>query len=51
VPNDPFKHWSDYVGLEIAEVLHQVVLTATKWAILASTFLSISVDEVTTIDN
>jgi hypothetical protein len=37
--------------LEIAEVLHHVVLTATKWAILASIFLSISVDEMITIDN
>jgi len=37
--------------LEIAEVLHHVVLTAIKWAILASTFLSISVDEMITIDN
>jgi hypothetical protein len=37
--------------LEIIKVLHHVVLTANKKAIMASSFLSIFVDEVITIDN
>jgi hypothetical protein len=51
MPNNLFKHWSDCTSLEIVEVLHHVVLTSNKEAILASSFLSIFVDEVITIDN
>lgn len=51
VPNNPFKHCSDWARWEIAKVLHYVVLRAIKEVILASSFLSISTNEVTTIDN
>jgi len=51
VPNNPFKHLSDCASLEIVEVLHHVVLIATKEAIMASSFLSIFVGEVITINN
>jgi hypothetical protein len=30
VLNNPFKHWSDYVGWEIVESLHHIVLIAIK---------------------
>jgi hypothetical protein len=49
--NNIVKHWSDCVSLEIVKVLHHVVLTANKEAIMASSFLSIFVDEMITIDN
>ncbi len=51
VPNNPFKHLSDCASLEIVEVLHHVVLIATKEAIMASSFLSVFVGEVITINN
>jgi hypothetical protein len=51
VPNNPLKHWNDYVGWEIEKVLHRVVLNVIKEVILASSFLSISTNEVNTIDN
>jgi hypothetical protein len=51
VLNKLFKHWSNYVRWEIVEVFHYVVLITTKEVIMASSFLKISIDEVTTIDN
>jgi uncharacterized membrane protein len=51
VPNNLLKHCNDCVGWEIAKVLHRVVLIAIEKVILASSFLSISTNEMTTIDN
>jgi hypothetical protein len=51
VPNNPLKHWSDCVGWEIAKGLHCVVLIAIKKFIMASSFLYISIDEMTIVDN
>jgi hypothetical protein len=51
VPNNPLKHWNDCVGWEITKNLYRVVLNAIKEVILTSSFLSISTNEVTTIDN
>ncbi len=44
----PSKHRNDYVGWEIGECLHHVVLIATNFGF---TFFTFFVDEITTIDN
>jgi hypothetical protein len=38
MPNYPSKHWSDYVRWEIAKLLHNVILNATKEIILTFSF-------------
>jgi hypothetical protein len=48
LPNHPSKHRNDYVGWEIAECLHHVVLIATNFGF---TFFTFSVNEITAIDN
>jgi hypothetical protein len=50
VLNQSSKHWSDFASWEITKSIHNVVLSAIKKAIMASSFLLISVDEVITID-
>jgi hypothetical protein len=51
VENCPRKHWSDSTGWTMVEVMHNVVLRATKVVVQKSPFISISCDEVTTIKN
>jgi hypothetical protein len=51
VPNFPMKHWSADSGWEIAKALAHVVSETTKTALKQASFISVSADEVTTIDH
>jgi hypothetical protein len=51
VKNVPIKHWSETSGWEMAEHLHGCVLAALKGVVQSARIISISVDEVTAIDN
>jgi hypothetical protein len=51
VENCPYKHWSDSIGWIMAEAIHNVVLQTTKIVMQKSPFISMSCDEVTTINN
>jgi len=51
VKNISRKHWSETSGWEIAEYLHSRVLVALKLIVQNARFVSISADEVTTVDN
>jgi hypothetical protein len=51
VPKLPKKHWSDNSGWEISEAIHRAVELKTKALISSSRCLSLSCDEVTTVDN
>ncbi len=45
------KHWSQTTSWEMSEHLHSFVLAALKSVVQVAHIISISVDEVTTIDN
>jgi hypothetical protein len=45
------KPWFDTSGWGLVEVMHIVLLEATKVAFVVAPFIVISADEVTTIDN
>jgi len=45
------KHWSNSLGWGMVEVMHDVLLEATKAAFACANFIDVSVNEVTTIDN
>ena len=47
----PRKHWSETSGWEMSEHLHACVLDALKAMVQSAKYISITVDEVTTIDN
>jgi hypothetical protein len=51
VKNVPIKHWSKTSGWEMAEHLYASVLAALKVVVQFARIISISVDEVTTVDN
>ena len=51
VPNFPSSHWSMTCGWEWAQYLAQVEKDDMKEKIANATFLSLSLDEVTAIDN
>jgi hypothetical protein len=51
VKNVPIKHWSETSGWEMAEHLHGCVLAALKGVVQSARIISISIDEVTAIDN
>jgi len=45
------KHWFETSGWEIVEHLHNCMLSALKIVVQNARFVSISVDEVTAVDN
>ncbi len=45
------KHWFDTLGWEMIEVMHVVLLEATKVAFVVAPIIAVNVDEVTTINN
>jgi hypothetical protein len=45
------KHWLDSSGWGMVEVMHDVLLEATKVVFARANFIIVSVDEVITIDN
>ena len=49
--NLPMKHWCENSGWEMSEHIHGIVLSALKAIIQSACILSISVDEVTAVDN
>jgi hypothetical protein len=51
VPLNPKHHWSDYVGRVMAECLHKHVFNKMWKDVASSKYLTLSCDEVTTIDN
>ncbi len=51
VKNMPQKHWSNSLGWEVVENMHDMVLQCTKEVVKQSPFFVLFVDEVTTIDN
>ncbi len=51
VNNMPNKHWSNSLGWEVVESMHDIVLQHTKKAMKQSPFFVHFVDEVTTIDS
>jgi hypothetical protein len=51
VKNVPRKHWSETSGWEMGEHVHGYVLAALKVVVQSARIISISVDEVTTVDN
>jgi hypothetical protein len=51
VNNNMFKCWLDISGWGIIEAMHNVVFKKTRFVIIEINFLSISVDEVNTINN
>jgi hypothetical protein len=50
-PKFPIKHWCDTSGWEMAESLYNVVQNCTKVVVSGAKFLSLSWDEVSTVDN
>jgi hypothetical protein len=46
-----WKHWSDSLSWGMVEVMHDVLLKATKAAFARANFIVVSADEVTTINN
>jgi hypothetical protein len=51
VPKLPQRHWSDGTGWILAECLHRQVELKTTEVIVAAMYISMSCDEVTSIDN
>jgi len=51
MPHLSKKHWGDNSGWLMAEYLHAQVMQKAREVIHGGKFLSISVDEVTTVDN
>ncbi len=45
------KHWSNTSGWEMVEVMHIVLLEAIKATFVVAPFTTISVDEITMINN
>jgi hypothetical protein len=45
------KHWSDTSGWGMVEVMHIVLLEATKVTFVIAPFIVVGVDEITTINN
>ncbi len=43
-------HWSTLVGLRMASYMHELVVKKTKDLVQATRFISLSCDEVTTMD-
>ncbi len=50
VKNTPLKHCLDSNGWQIAEAMHDVVFSKTLSMISKAHFVTISADEMTTID-
>jgi hypothetical protein len=50
-PKLPIKHWSNTSGWEMAESLYSVVQNRTKVVVSGTKYLSLSCDEVITVDN
>jgi hypothetical protein len=51
VKNIPIKNWSETSGWEMAEQLHGCILAVLKGVVQSARIISITVDEVTAIDN
>jgi len=51
VKNNLRKHWTNSNKWEMAKCMHKIVLQNTKTIVGDSTFFTLSVNEVTTIDN
>ena len=51
VKNLPRKHWSETSGWEMSEHLHASILSALMFVVRSTCIISISTDEVTTVDN
>ncbi len=51
VKNGSKKHWFDTSGWGMVEVMHVVLLKATKATFVVAPFIAVSANEVTTIDN
>jgi hypothetical protein len=49
--NNPKKHWIDTSGWGMVESMHDVVLENKKNIVQKSEFFTLSVNEMTTIDN
>jgi hypothetical protein len=45
------KHWTDNFGYEMAKVMHGVLLETTKATFVATSFITVTMDEVMAIDN
>jgi len=45
------KHWIDWFGWGMAEVMHKVLLEAINVTFIAASFIMVNVDEVTAINN
>jgi hypothetical protein len=45
------KHWFDMLSWAMVEVMHELLLEATKATFFFATFIVINANEVTTIDN
>ena len=51
IKNLPMKHWCENSGWEMSEHIHATVLSALKAIVQFARIVSISADEVTTVDN
>jgi hypothetical protein len=45
------KHWFDTLSWAMVEVIHELLLKATKATLVFATFIVINANEVTTINN
>jgi hypothetical protein len=50
-PKLPLKHWYDSAGWEFAESFYNIVQRRTKLVVSGAKYLSLSCDEVSTVDN
>jgi hypothetical protein len=48
---NPKMHWIDSLGWAITQHMHNIVLEATIFAIIGAQYISLTCDEVSTIDN
>jgi hypothetical protein len=51
VPRNNKKHWNNSYDWTMVEFMHQVVMRATRATIQAANYISLSCDEVSTVDN
>jgi hypothetical protein len=48
---NPTMYWIDSIGQAMAQHMHGIVLEVTKFVVGAVQFMSLTCDEVSTIDN
>jgi hypothetical protein len=51
VSNNPMKHWSNGFGWEMTNYMFKQVLKQTRTIVVRASFISLSVDEVITVNN